>query len=574
MTFLPIVARELRVGARRRSTYRVRSLAALVVMLGGSWLFLVMHRATPLELGQNLFSILSGCAVFFGLVSGCFATADCLSEEKREGTLGLLFLTDLKGYDVVLGKLAANSLNAFYTVAAVVPLLAVPVMLGGLTSGDFVRMALVAVDALFLSLSIGIFVSSVCRSSSKAIGATFLLILTFTALLPAAGALLASHRQTSGDVPQVLLLPSAFYAYALAPDQVYQLWVGRFWVSLLVIHGLGLLFLVLASIITPRVWQDRPAGTQRLRRRERWRQWWCGAPAERAAFRRRLLNQNPFLWLAARFRYKSAAIWLGLALMLAGWFWGLAEYRRDWVMESWPYLLTGFSLHLFLRLRLAGEAPWQVAEERKAGTLELLLSTPLSVPEIVRGQRLSLQRQFLAPLLLVLAFDTVAMVAPAWLGGATPWTSAELWIWLAVWAGAMTLLVADFWTLFWVGLWQGLTAKSAQRATSNALGNLFMLPCVFYAVFLLWMVMGFAGGPPRQRWEPGPLTFFWPWFVPRLATNLFAGLYSREKVLTQFRQAAEIKRDPRRGLWEWLLATKLRNPKSEASPKAHAPFIR
>ena len=29
-------------------------------------------------------------------------TADSLSAEKREGTLGLLFLTDLRGYDVVL----------------------------------------------------------------------------------------------------------------------------------------------------------------------------------------------------------------------------------------------------------------------------------------------------------------------------------------------------------------------------------------------------------------------------------------------------------------------------------------
>ena len=40
MTFLPIVARELRIASRRRSTYWLRSAAALVVMVIGAWFFL------------------------------------------------------------------------------------------------------------------------------------------------------------------------------------------------------------------------------------------------------------------------------------------------------------------------------------------------------------------------------------------------------------------------------------------------------------------------------------------------------------------------------------------------------
>src|ERR1017187_4690921 len=47
MTFLPIVARELRIAARRLSTYRVRSGAALVLILIGTWLFLIkQHEPT------------------------------------------------------------------------------------------------------------------------------------------------------------------------------------------------------------------------------------------------------------------------------------------------------------------------------------------------------------------------------------------------------------------------------------------------------------------------------------------------------------------------------------------------
>src|SRR3974390_2060745 len=120
MSFLPIVTRELRVAGRKPGTYWQRTGAALGLILVGTWLFLVMQNQSPRELASYLFGALTVGALFYALLSGLRATADCLSIEKREGTLGLLFLTDLKGYDVILGKLAATSLNAFYSVVAVV----------------------------------------------------------------------------------------------------------------------------------------------------------------------------------------------------------------------------------------------------------------------------------------------------------------------------------------------------------------------------------------------------------------------------------------------------------------------
>src|SRR5438034_7581247 len=105
----------------------------------------MMRHAPPHEVALVLFRILAGASVLFSLLSGVRSTADCLSEEKREGTLGLLFLTDLKGYDVVLGKLAATSLNAFYGVLAVLPMMAIPLLMGGVTLGQFGRTALAAV---------------------------------------------------------------------------------------------------------------------------------------------------------------------------------------------------------------------------------------------------------------------------------------------------------------------------------------------------------------------------------------------------------------------------------------------
>src|SRR4029077_3158439 len=115
---------------------------------------------SPSELGGSIFMWLSGFAFIYCLMAGARNTADCLSEEKREGTLGLLFLTDLKGYDVVLGKLAATSLNSFYGLLAIFPVLAIPLLLGGVTPGEFWRMALPLFNTLFCSLCAVIRVSS------------------------------------------------------------------------------------------------------------------------------------------------------------------------------------------------------------------------------------------------------------------------------------------------------------------------------------------------------------------------------------------------------------------------------
>src|SRR5437762_4252152 len=157
MTFLPIVERELRVASRRPPTYWRRSLSALVTIAICIWVWLTFGTgALEHERAQALFYTISGLAFAYSLVAGAGLTADALSEEKREGTLGLLFLTDLKGYDVVLGKLTATSVSAFYGLLAMLPVLAVPLLLGGVTNAEFWRVALVLVNSFLLSLAVGL----------------------------------------------------------------------------------------------------------------------------------------------------------------------------------------------------------------------------------------------------------------------------------------------------------------------------------------------------------------------------------------------------------------------------------
>src|SRR5262245_21514310 len=180
----PILERELRVAARRRGTYWLRALTALWAILLFGWLLLLLLREDlpPSEQGRYLFLILFSVGFAHCLLAGAGLTADCISKEKRDGTLGLLFLTDLKAFDIVLGKLAATSLSSIYAVLAIVPVVALPVQLGGITGTQLWQAALVLLNTTFFSLSAGLLISTLSHNERKAMFATVLVIVLATTL--------------------------------------------------------------------------------------------------------------------------------------------------------------------------------------------------------------------------------------------------------------------------------------------------------------------------------------------------------------------------------------------------------
>src|SRR6266487_2334676 len=124
MTVLPVIVRELRATARQSFTYSLRlmGVAAVVAVCavaalgpsfsagGGGRVFGYLHF--------TLF-----CAIWI-LVP--LLTADCLSRERREGTLPLLFLTPLKPGGIVLAKGMTHGLRALSLWLAVLPVMVIP----------------------------------------------------------------------------------------------------------------------------------------------------------------------------------------------------------------------------------------------------------------------------------------------------------------------------------------------------------------------------------------------------------------------------------------------------------------
>jgi len=527
VTFLPIVARELRVASRRRATYWVRSAAALSVILVGVVVFLSGSGVPPESLSMMLFTSLAAIAGIYCLFSGVRATSDCLSEEKREGTLGLLFLTDLKGYDVVLGKLAGTSLNTFYGLLAVVPLLAVPLLLGGVTLSEFQRMGGVVLNTLWFSLTVGLFVSASSQSSRAASGGTFLLLISFAAFLPGVGAIL-SYALKKPHLQTLFLVPSPVFTFFTAYASAYKSDPKLFWWSMATIHGLGWLFFVTSAFIVPRSWQDKPKGATRARWRERWQLWSYGNSAERLAFRTRLLDTNAFYWLAARARLKPALVWAALGLVASGWLLGLAKFRHDW-LDTALYFCTGLVLNMLVKVWFVSEAGRQFVEERKQGSLELMLSTSLTVPEILRGQRLALQRQFLGPLIATLTVFILLMIATA----DNLKTEPDVTFWIMVWLAGIVMILADLAALYWVGIWQALISKHPNRAASGTAARILIFPWLGF--LLVSLLLPTLGGRRIQNAANFLLAL---WFILGLVADVVFGGVARYKLLSEFRQVA------------------------------------
>ncbi len=529
MTFLPIVERELRVAARRRHTYSTRLVVAAGAILIGVILYLSSVVDPVLDFGHTVFWSLAWLCIIHCVFAGRRSTADSLSVEKREGTLGLLFLTDLKGYDVVAGKLVASSLNGFYGLLAVFPVLAVPLLIGGMTNGEFWRMVLVLISTFLFSLAIGIFVSALSRDARTAMAGNLLLMLGLAGVVPvcASMAMFLFSRQ---PVPE-LFFSCPFYPFYLSSEIHYRAEARHFWYSLAEIQGFTWLFIILACCIAPRSWQEHTAKKRSLgtRWREFWRAWSYGNPAKSGPFRKCLLDVNAFYWLAARARLKPLHVWMFVAVAVPGWWLGGWYFAGSLWLDDTNPMVTAFILNIALKLWLAGEAGQQLSQDRNTGALELILSTPMTVRDIVHGQFLALRRQFLKPVLAVMAIELMLMTF------SLTFRSAPRII--LIYLAGITILAADMIALSWVAMSAALTAKNASRATLQAVVSILVLPLILFglivAIATLWAFLGAVNGT-----EPGWTFFVGWWFGLSLVADVVFSLRARWRLQEGFRRYA------------------------------------
>lgn len=469
MTFLPIVERELRVAARRKSTYRLRLFGTLAVLVITGFFLLMQSQSGMLgaSIGSFLFKLLAWISFVFVCFTGLL-TSDAISQERRDGTLGLLFLTDLRGYDIVFGKLMSNSLQVFYTLLAIFPMLGLPLLMGGVTGAEFWRTLVVLVNTLFFSVALGIFISSVSADSQKALHGTFLLIAFCVVAVP----LLDWTLDWASAHMRILSFISPGFAFWEVVNNSYE----HFWILFAATNATAWCFLLLAIYFTPRVWRQKASDAKNESRRYDQR---FGSPEHRKKVRLEIMEKNPVLWLALRRRWSGLFMKVTVLLIVGLFAWSL--------LASGGYLryLT-YGLRTFLTFALAiwvaGQGARFFTEGWSNGALELLLCSPLNPRKIVQGQWLALTRIFFLPVVLLASVQLIAGITE--LGGYSGQTGLGNWssFRIVMIVGGFVNFFAGLVAMGWVGMWMGLTTKKQ---------NLAVIKTFVYVQIIPWFAFAF-----------------------------------------------------------------------------------
>ncbi len=491
---LPIARRELRVAARRRSAARFRWWAVLLaIVVSGIWLVWFPGWAIATRSVGSLFSLQTAWAFGLALLSGPFLTADCLSEEKRDGTLSLLFLTGLKAPNIVLGKFIGVSLTAIYGLLALLPVTAVPILLGGVGLLEFGRMALGLINTLFFSLAVGLGVSAFVTDYSRGVAGTLALLTIIGGVLPA----LAELGSRTGWPAACFYLAwfSPFYPFWCARDAMYALATHKFWITLLASHLLGWIFLAFAGSGLRRSWNQPAIALHRSRHGPR--------PGRAGSRSRRRASPDVAFDPVLRLTGDSALYRWGAWLIAIAWA-ALLCASRFGSPAGLPEVVAAGVFAFLLKVLVAFQACRFFVEARRSGALELLLCTTLRNPELISAQWRAVLRIFLWPLIIFLGLTWVAFVSPSdptAVSSIAP-TPSGLPRMRAGGLGAIFLTVrmgADILATGWFGMWLALTVRKPGLAPGLTVLAVLILPAIFSDFDLVADMLFISWGTTRLQ---------------------------------------------------------------------------
>jgi len=396
MLLLSILAREFCAAARRKRTWVLRFVLGAISAAVLYWLhsiFYVWSEAT----GRDVLLLQAWQGVIMLSLIAPLLTAGAITEERNNGTLGLLFLTHLRPLHIVLGKTLTGGLNLILLCAMLVPFLLMPVLLGGVDWQTTVGLALNCASLLLLCLALGLFCSTLTRATLQAAFAAYMLLF---ACYYGFGALYIEN--TSGPMPNRLLaalspmtflvgmIPSAIGTGGPVSIPVLDAVVG-FTACLL----LSSLLIFAAALVLPR---------RRLAPEPRKAGWWYEKRLTpwmlKPVFprRNRTPSPQPHFWIAPR---RARSPWLAQSVVVLISLFGLSLFFLVGVYgaTSWEKVLFG--------LFMAGLLGWNVikiavllhvtrafADAKQSGSAEVLLTTPLHNSQIVRSGWMSLLQRY------------------------------------------------------------------------------------------------------------------------------------------------------------------------------------
>ncbi len=539
---LPIIGRELAISSRRPSLYLIRSgFVSLLLLLSALLVWRLDRFAEPGRAGMAIFNVASGLLFLYAIASGTLLTADCLSAERREGTLPLLFLTDLKPIQVVFGKMICSSAHGLVLFLSVFPALSLGFLFGGIATYPVFMSLIVLSSSLVVSLELGVFVSSRSLIERKARLGTFLAVgMWLIAPLILEHLILGRSFLEGFNHPENITLGFLSpLAQALWVDDVNYFVPEKIILGTVANQLIGYLLLRQAA---RNVWDCEPQnGRQSIRNSKQE----ISRSESQRPYRSRLLGQAPTKWLAARQPLKRVmGLILSLLILvlatLAADFAPLLPFRM-----SLPYseftnarmlmLLAGvWVIFVFFKSWAFFEVYQRSAEDLRTGALELLLSTPLSVGEMSSGFHRALLYFLLPSLALVFLWLGASLLFATTLVSSEELNDSVICSVILLLAG-----FADLWALSWIGLWEGARSRSMLLACLRTWVKMLVAPVLGALLFLklprvIWLYLP-PHFPELQTFESCVLPAY---FVLSAFWGIKIGRTARNSYLLRLRAAA------------------------------------
>jgi ABC-type transport system involved in multi-copper enzyme maturation permease subunit len=414
----PVFTYECLATARRWQLFALRTLAASLPAVGLTLVWWAKLGGRPLTIsnlaatGESFFYALVGTQLALILLAAPACTAGVICLDKTRGTLLHMLATDLSAAEIFLGKLAARLLGVLGLVLAPLPVLFGASLLGGIEPAAAVGATLVALGVAVSTATLALTLSVWMRNTYEVLLIVYVLVALLLLLEPMWTALQREWGIT--PPPTELLMANPFWLAFLPYLHPGTRCLSDQAVFLAVALALSV-FLSLVAVLRVRAVVIRQAGSSQRspRRMPLWFRLWRGMPGPS-------LDRNPVLW--REWHRKRPPRWgllvwslygamaLFFSLLVAGI--SLDGGVGDPGLAAW---VNGLQVALGLLL-LSVSSVTALAEERARGSLDVLLTTPLSTLNILQGKWWGAYR----PIFLL-------TVLPGLVAAAVTFSSAQWW---------------------------------------------------------------------------------------------------------------------------------------------------
>ncbi len=356
--------------------------------------------------GEKLYETVVSIELTLVLLAAPAATAGAVCLDKARGTLDHMLATDLSNAEIVLGKLGTRLVPVLGLIACVVPITALASLLGGIDPQALFGSFLTAIGCAMLGCSLALTLSVWGRKTHEVLMLTYLILILWLST-----PLLIALAASSFTPPALSLRPMPLWTFAMSLwewilcSNPYYLAMAPYmfpgkvgWATYLgflaICLGLSALLVSLATVRI-RVVALKQAGQPAAKARRRWLTFRFPRPAWLPHLPRPSLDGNPVLWREWHRSQPSGllrVVWLGYVAL------GILWIVLSMVVLATPRdkskigVMSMFQVTLGLLL-LSVSAATSLAEERVRGSLDVLLTTPLSTRSILIGKWLGTFRQ-------------------------------------------------------------------------------------------------------------------------------------------------------------------------------------